>query len=282
MNVAFCDGGLCNRLNVLIFALALKARYGHPWQIGWPQNNWCGAALDRLFEVDAPVSGDSLASYGSEPDRFHYLVHENQAAFPTGHLTLQSQIGGFADLESLLAGERELFYYHNLLPAFADLADFQLGLRQMRINADVFRTATDFCTAHQIDGEVLGLHIRKTDFGDAVDDKGLFDLVSHSPKRFFVCSDSEEVNTRFAALPNCSVFPKTSFPQKLLVDGGWNAMTTDDQGRAFTFNITRPEDSIIEALVDLLILSRTLHVKTSHSTFLNMAMIFKGTGFFQP
>lgn len=40
MNIAFCDGGLCNRLNVLIIALALKARYGHEWQINWHQNNW--------------------------------------------------------------------------------------------------------------------------------------------------------------------------------------------------------------------------------------------------
>lgn len=280
MNVAFCDGGLCNRLNVLIFALSLKARYGHAWQIGWPQNNWCGAALDSLFEVDAPVSADALEVYARQTGRFNFIMHENQAQLPPELLTLQSQISGYADLEQRLNSGRDLFYYHNLLPPYATLDDLRLGLQQMRVHPDILRRARDFCEQNQFDDEVLGLHIRKTDFGDAVDDQGLFNIVAQSPKRFFVCSDSQEVNERFAALPNCAVFPKTSFPQKLVSGGSWNDLTVDDQGRAFSFNITRPETSIIEALIDLLILSRTVHVKTSHSTFLNMAMIFKGTGFF--
>lgn len=281
MNVAFCDGGLCNRLNVLIMALALKAKYGHPWQIAWPRNNWCGAALDRLFDVDTPVSELPMDHYARHAADYQLIMHENQGGFPPAAITWQNQIQGFTDLEQRLA-RGDVFYYHNLLPAWADLGDLAQGLQQMRINADVYKTASDFCHEHRIDGDVLGLHIRKTDFGDAVDDQGLFTMVSQSPKRFFVCSDDAEVNRRFSELPNCSVFPKNSFPQKVVADGGWNAVTVDDQGRAFSFNITRPEDSIVEALVDLLILSRTLHVRTSHSTFLNMAMIFKGTGFFQP
>lgn len=280
MNVAFCDGGLCNRLNVLIVALAVRARTGTEWQIGWPQNNWCGAALDSLFQVDVPVSPASLDSYAVQTERFDFIMHENQARLPAELLTLQSQIGSFADLQSHLGHGRDLFYYHNLIPAWVTLDDLRLGLQQMQIHPDILHTARTFCEQNGFDGEVFGLHIRKTDFGDAVDDQALFNLVAQSPKRFFVCSDSEEVNRRFAALGNCAVFPKTSFPQKLVQDGGWNAMTTDDQGRAFTFNITRPETSIVEALIDLLILSRTTHVKTSNSTFLNMAMIFKATGFF--
>ena len=38
--------------------------------------------------------------------------------------------------------------------------------------------------------------------------------------------------------------------------------------------------ALVDALIDLLILSRTTHVNTSHSTFLRMAMIFKATGYF--
>ena len=48
----------------------------------------------------------------------------------------------------------------------------------------------------------------------------------------------------------------------------------------FFYNIERSEASIVEALIDLLILSRTTHVSTSNSTFLKMSMIFKFTNFF--
>ena len=40
-----CDGGLCNRLNALMFALILKRRFGGAWSISWPVNNWCGVDL---------------------------------------------------------------------------------------------------------------------------------------------------------------------------------------------------------------------------------------------
>jgi hypothetical protein len=53
-------------------------------------------------------------------------------------------------------------------------------------------------------------------------------------------------------------------------------------GRRFPYNITRPADSVVEALVDLLILSVTTQVRSSASTFLDMAMIFKATAFFSP
>lgn len=280
MNVAFCDGGLCNRLNVLIVALALRAKYGHAWTIGWPQNNWCGAAFDSLFEVDLPVSDQPLRHYADQLDRFQFVMHENQANLPPEALILQSQINGFADLEQRLNSGRDLFYYHNLIPAWANLGDLKQGLSLLRIKPSILQRARDFCEQNQFDGEILGLHIRKTDFGDTVDDKSLFNIVAQSPKRFFVCSDSQEVNERFASLPNCVVFPKQSFPEKMVAEGGWNSTTVDDQGRVFTFNIKRSEDAIVEALIDLLILSRTLHVMTSGSTFLNMSMIFKGTGFF--
>jgi hypothetical protein len=124
------------------------------------------------------------------------------------------------------------------------------------------------------------LHIRKTDFGDKVNDAELFRLVAGSPQRFFVCSDDAEVNARFSQLPNCSVFPKTHFPTKRVKDAAWQAWITDTEGRQFPYNIERSQEATVEGLVDLLILSRTTPVRASHSTFFTMALLFKNTGFF--
>lgn len=281
MNIAFCDGGLSNRLNSLIFCLILRAKYGHDWVIGWPRNNWCGAAFDKLFESELAVRDQPLDYYRKHESEYQPVLHENQCNFSLDRLILQSQLTGYTDYATILNSHPNVLYCHNLLPGFVGAEDWALGLCQLGINARVRAVAEDFCQTHRIDGTVLGLHIRKTDFGDTVDDQGLYNLVLTNPNRFFVCSDDAEVNRRFSELPNCSVFEKQHFPQKLLAEGDWKAWTTDAEGRQFPFNITRPEDSIIEALVDLLILSRTTLVSTSHSTFLNMAIIFKTVDFFR-
>ncbi len=280
-HVAFCDGGLCNRLNALIFALILRGRFGGAWRLAWPVNNWCGASFERLFSADGlTVDAVPLADFKAQEQAYTRIVHENQCAFVPEGLYFQSALHTYDDYAGLFALGKPVFYYHNLIPPCADLGDIQLALQSVQIQPAIAERARAFCREQGIDGSVLGLHIRKTDFGNAVDDQGLFKLVSESPNRFFVCSDDAEVNARFAALPNCAVFPKQSFPEKLVGEGGWNAQTIDNQGRVFGFNITRSEAALVDALIDLLILSRTTHVNTSHSTFLRMAMIFKATGYF--
>jgi hypothetical protein len=281
-NVVFCDGGLCNRLNALLFALVLRQRLRQEWQVAWPRNNWCGAGLSRLFELDLMVTEQSLEHFRRNQQAYKLLMHENQADFDAGLIHYHRDLPSMADYERILLANPQVLYYHNLLPPFLGMEDIKPVLGQLRIAAPVAERAGAFCRERGIDASVVGLHIRKTDFGNAVDDEKLFQLVSHSQDRFFVCSDDAGVNARFGALPNCAVFEKTAFPNKLTGEGGWNSRVTDSEGRQFHFNINRSEESIVEALVDLLILSRTRLINTSPSTFLRMALIFQAADFFQP
>ena len=50
MHQVMCDGGLANRLNTLLVALALKIHTKSAWGIAWPVNNWCGAPFEDLFD----------------------------------------------------------------------------------------------------------------------------------------------------------------------------------------------------------------------------------------
>ncbi|MFY8016384.1 MAG: hypothetical protein ACOVN3_13140 [Limnohabitans sp.] len=280
-HVVFCDGGLSNRLNTLIFALILKEKYKHEWELSWPVNNWCRARLASLFSIDIPVNENELIYYKEKEDAFCLVMHENQCGFIDANINFQSNQHSYADYEKLLENEKPTLYYHNLIPQFATFADMQSGLSHLSIHKDIHAKASGFCLRNQINDSVFGLHIRKTDFGSTVDDNELFNVVKDSANRFFVCSDDAEVNARFSKLPNCCVYKKTHFPSKMLGEKGWNDHTIDDQGREFFFNIDRSEASIVEALIDLLILSKTTHVATSHSTFLRMSMIFKATNFFK-
>ncbi len=280
-NVIFCDGGLSNRLNALIFALILKEKYGCKWEISWPVNNWCRASFQSLFSININVNENELILYKKIENDYCLVMHENQCGFTNERINFQYNFHDYCEYEKLLNGKKPLFYYNNLIPHFVKLSEMKYGLNQISIRSDIHSKASGFCMRNQIDDSVLGLHIRKTDFGNTVDDKELFKLVQSSRNRFFVCSDDEAVNMRFSNLPNCSVYEKSHYPSKFLNEKGWNAQTIDDQGREFYFNIERSEASVVEALIDLLILSKTTQIDTSHSTFLRMAMIFKSTNFFK-
>ncbi len=286
MNHVLCDGGLCNRLNALIFALILKRRFGGEWSISWPRNNWCGAAFGQLFIIPMPVDELTIEDYKARENRSLLLMHENQIGFATERLIINKTLTSYGQYGHLLSGARRdglsVVYFNSLLPPFVSDDDIRDALSLLRPSPEVATVAARFVAKHGINAGTVGLHIRKTDFGDAVDDQALFAQVQGHPRRFFVCSDDAAVNRRFAALPNCSVFDKSAFPEKLEGTAGWQHWTTDAEGRQFPFNIKRGDVSVIEGLVDLLILSRTEIVVTSGSTFLSTARMFGRCGFFTP
>ena len=279
-HVAFCDGGLSNRLNVLVFALVLRMKYGGKWNLAWPVNNWCGSRFDDLFNIDMTVVDCDLNHYKSIEEEYFLLMHENQANFNNDLIIFHSNLPTLENYRNIILGSKPVFYYHHLIPKCANLEDLKKCIGQIEVRSSVRVIAENFCSTNGIDSTVLGLHIRKTDFGNAVDDISLYEMVCKSPLRFFVCSDDESVNHKFAQLSNCIVYEKKSFPTRMIMNSDWNEATVDDQGRVFNFNINRSAESITDALVDLLILSRTTHILTSHSTFLQMSMLFKSTGFF--
>ena len=289
MNHVLCDGGLCNRLNALFFALILQRKFGplgHDWQIAWPQNNWCGASFGSLFTSPLPQDGRSIEDFKQQQAGHLLLMHENQIGFDADRLILNRSLTSYDDYRRLLDSARadglSVVYFNSLLPAFVQDDEVRDALQLLGLNPQLASTAGRFVETRQIDRSTLGLHIRKTDFGDLVDDQALFAQAQASPRRFFVCSDDAAVNQRFAGLPNAAVFEKSAFPEKLAGDAAWRHWTTDAEGRRFPFNITRSGASVVEGLIDLLILSQTEIVPTSGSTFLATARLFGRCGFFTP
>ena len=284
MNRVLCDGGLCNRLNALIFALILRRRFGGDWSISWPLNNWCRAPFESLFSCALPVDTASIQDYKARQQDFLLLMHENQVGFEPERLVSARALSGYVQYDLLLQKAREdrlgVLYFNNLLPPFVETEDVARALAELAPNPEVARTASRFIAEHRIDADVVGLHIRKTDFGDAVDDAALYAEAARSTQRYFVCTDSEEVSERFAALPNCAVFGKSDFPGKIERDAGWLHQTLDSHGRPSWFNIDRSATSVVDALVDLLILSRTEIRPTSRSTFQATARLFQACGYF--
>jgi hypothetical protein len=280
MNTVLCDGGLANRLNALVFALILQRKFGHAWQVAWPINNWCGAPLQSLFDAPLPVVDTSLLQM-REHGTQRMLMQENQLNFPPERFVLNSTLTSFEAYAPHLNAADGVVYFNNLIPTWVAANDVHEALRSLKLNDDVAARAWAFCSEHGIDAGTLGIHIRKTDFGDKVNDAAIFEQLKASGRRAFVCSDAAEVNDRFDTLAHCAVFKKTAFPEKVQKDAAWLHLTTDQDGRQFPYNIERGATSVVEGLIDLLILSRTELLPTSGSTFLSMARLLKASSVFQ-
>lgn len=277
--VIYCDGGFGNRFNALVSGLVLAKTLDLSPQIVWPVNNWCGAAFNELFEDEMPVVDRELATFVPERERYQYFIVEDRL-----HLAKEwvspLHVPRWEDVRALMGTTtKDIFYYTALIPPFVDLTAVAAQVRGLHFRREIVERANAFLREQQIGqqpGDFFGVQIRKTDFGgNGADDNNLFDLISKTGhKRFFVCSDDKTVEQRFGALPNVAIYSKRAHVEKM-VEGGWNSVTTDHSGRAYACNVTRSAASVEDALVDLLILSRSQIVKTSNSTFLNTALLLQ-------
>lgn len=270
----FCDGGLGNRLGSLVGGLWVARQLNiTDIKICWPANNWCGCYFEDLFantEFEIlPVSINHIFVSGTDQA---FLVHENQTGADLG--LQMSQSAESVDRLKLLPNN--VVYYHNKIAPYMPAESIFETANTLRPADRVMQQVKDFCNVNGIDRSVTGLHLRKTE-NYRLDEHKLFRRVSaNAGQRYFVCSDDQATEQRFAALPNVVYWPKTSYVEKL-IDGDWLAETVDADGRRYNYNINRPRQSVVEAFVDMLILSRTTIQFTVKSSFSRFAEVFAQT-----
>jgi hypothetical protein len=265
-----CDGGLGNRLSGLVGGLILARQHSLTPVIAWPENNWCGAGFHDLFDsTDRTVTNHNVFQVFEHNLDCIFIIHENQT-----HFKLDRCYGHNPDsIQQAVAQSGDLFYYHNKIPAYFTQDQIVQELNELLINSHVANCVQEFCQHNHVDTTVAGLHLRKTENFN-LNEESLYEQVSNTPaQRYFVCSDDQATQERFAQLPNVCARAKTNYVEKL-IPGDWYESTTDTDGRQTKYNINRNKQSVIEAFVDMLILSRTWIRPTVKSSFLNFARYF--------
>ena len=273
----YCDGGFGNRFNGLVSGLVFAESAGLKPIIVWPINNWCSARFSDIFEnSEFEVIEKELLEYSQEKDKLHFFMTED-------HLKLgvpfQSPlaISSLSDAVHFLKSDQRDVYYHSpLIPPYLEWDRVKPVIRNLRIQSAISQRAEQFIRAKRLSDGFFGIQIRKTDFGaNGADDNQLLDLVKKAnDKMFFVCSDDKTVEQKFAALKNVAIYEKQAYVEKR-ISGDWTELTADHSGRVYPCNVHRSAESVLEAVTDLLILSRSQVIKTSNSTFLNTALLLQ-------
>lgn len=258
-----CEGGLCNRLGSLVGGIWISKQYQLTPVIHWPDTKWCSCNFTDLFDLDNKLEEVTTTE-------FELFVHNSNNTYFT-HTRFDFPINQLLptkdNFDQILSQKSlQLVGYNcNIVPNFIDDYEVVGVLSRLRIKEEIIDAVRLFCNHNLINHNTQGVHIRKTDYEEFIREDVVFDFVkTNISSRFFICSDSGETEKKFKALGNVMCYPKSSYVQKLDASIGW------------VDNIFRSKQSVIEAFVDLLILSRT-NIVLGHpvSTFFKFANLYQ-------
>ena len=272
----YCDGGFGNRLNALFAGLALARALQLPATVFWPCNNWCQAGFTDIFVPGPTIDERSLralaANLGDALGLFHDAMGAATVQLPFASVYDYASIDDFA--ARVVSTGRPIFFYPAVMPGWIPLELVVAEMRHCAYQPAIRNAVVQFIQTH-LGRPFHGLHLRRTDLGVGYSDDEVREIAQGHPEQlFFVCSDDPMAESLAVANPNVVRRDKAAYVGKRNDGGGWTAATADDDGRVYHGNIDRSADSVIEAVIDLLVLAHSEIVGYSGSTFQNIARLY--------
>ena len=272
-----CNGGFGNRFNSLIVGLLVAHVGNFEPMILWPTNNWCRSYFQRLFKNKFPVTPKGLEYVSNRVHDFTFYSH-CMDDIPNATATHPDKFGSLQGLlDNIGLTDKDVVYNHDCIPKWAS-ADYRLNeiIKGLEFQDEIREKADAFLEDHP--AGLTALHLRNTDFGQNL---STFDELENTVKtnvdtQYFICSDDKELEERFTAYANAFAYPKTAYVQKMVEGIAWRTDFTHN-GKRYSFNVERSDESVKEALVDLIIMSRCNIVHTSNSSFLKTAKLFQNS-----
>ena len=272
----YCDGGFANRLNTLVSGLSLAHHFNIEVQIYWPRNNWCQAGFSDIFADKLNVCEASLSDLADSLAQFIPLLHDQKGADVldvTFHSAYAYTSLDHFDAEAIATG-RDIFYYPALIPQWLPMNMVAAVLQECHYLPHIIDNVAAF-VSQTIGKPFHGLHLRRTDLNVGYSDDEVQAIVrQHPDEHFFVCSDDPIAEALAAVHANVHRRDKSAYVGKRNAQGDWMALTADDDGRMYHSNIDRNADSVVDAVIDMLILAHSSIVGFSGSTFQNMARLY--------
>lgn len=268
--IIFCDGGLGNRLGVLIGGILTAKKTGRHYEVCWPVNNWCGCDISDLFNVEFKLYNNNINEFFSQNINNTFVIHENQTNLRLKNV-LYHNVTSLENIKNIT--DDIIVYYHNQIPSYFSEEESVFELSNLKINSELTEFINSFSDENNLK-ECFGIHLRMTDSPFKFDINKIHDHIKNSNNNFFICSDEKLVEKYLTKLKNVIVFNKTNYVEKLNSESDWRSRTSDTDGRIFDFNVNRNRISVIEAFKDMLLLSKTKIIMETTSTFLKFAKLY--------
>lgn len=279
--IVLCDGGLGNRLRGLISAIYFLE--GIDYEILWPIDEWCGISYTELFEepffakISQYTVEDIIQMLKAYPST-KLLSHSKHFNVPDScYIPISTIICPRTFINNLSFSTSLVFclvQIHPLIPTRVS-SDIMKGLN---INSRILEAAFSAMQAMSLSPyNYFGFHCRLSDSGYSPA-KYVKQIRTHTNKSslpVFLCSD--EPNRVLSLLPlefrSLIKYRQVCEPSKRTIHQGWHSLGFDSYNRPTSYNVIRSSSSIVDALIDLVILSKSRIVYTSRSSFLEIALL---------
>jgi len=264
-------GGLGNRVLGSLTGFFISRLNNTPLYIHWPDDNpACLASWTDLFVDNNAIINDHVP----ETDDDYYIVHN-----PSYYTNRVNVLCHRSDV--LLKDNHELLSLTNNLirqPTSQDIIIQDDGAMAAQLPRELIKEyfcnglmikpyiidkAREFCKLHQVDGNTIGVHMRLTDMihednRQSIINQYINKMCEFESSRFFICSDDSDAEEQLKeAFPGSIIkYDKTEYVEKFHTSAGWKRMDTTGNDKC-RYNVSRSKDSVIEALIDCLVLSRT-------------------------
>jgi len=247
--IIFCDGGFGNRFGSLISGLVIAKHFNLKPVVHWVNTRVCRLPLSEIFDGFEEISDYDIAD-----------------CIAVGHIANRNYIwiDNYNSLDELpFERGKTNWYCHHWIPDWMPEELVIEQVKRLKFNKFVFACAEMFCRDNNIDNNTIGLHLRGTDSPLQSQKVEQYHMkIDSSPNiKFLIVSDEEKNELDFTRHSNVITRPKTSYVELHDPTKGWYE------------NCERTSNSVREAIVDLLILSRTSIVRTNiNSSFLKTAI----------
>jgi len=273
--IIYCDGGLGNRMGALIGGLLISKAINRQPIIVWPENACCEASFTDLFENNYEIINTTCNDLYSKYLDSVFFVPFNHSTHDIKRVDVN-----FENFQQtiLKCDNPNIIYNNHAIPNFLNHETNIVNvLSELKIKKNIVRSVNDFCFENKIDKNVLGIQIRRTDATNSNYDNFIENFIKDCKNTIFLCSDDKSTEDDFQSKYNVHIHKKTHYVEKKNKDLGWNGEIIDENGLKWPYNVYRSKLSVIEAFVDLLILSRTSIFQGYNvgSTFLTLAKYYQ-------
>jgi hypothetical protein len=274
------EGGFNNRFNVLLTGLTLVKKTKMNPIIIWQQTNQCGAEFTDIFDTNHQI----YATYDHDSffnnNKTLNIVHEIDHAF--GREIEAKNMFQFNSIDEVVAltesSDKHILVHTNLRPSWVEdsflITDV---IPDLKFKKELLDICDRIIKENVGKNEFFGMHFRKTDFPNWIPNLESFmsDYISENGmNKFFVGSDDKATEDAFKKVDNVFIHEKYNYVQKYDDALDWMDEIIDKNGKRWPYNVNRTKENVIEAMVDMLILSKSTIVETViHSTFLQNSML---------
>jgi hypothetical protein len=247
--INYSSGGLGNRLKPLGSCQLISLQTERKLAMTWGLTPACNARYSELYTNDIDIVDLSQlppedVSIYSEPEWVEHDVRLNK----NPHLyNLMSKAGctRLSYSNNIIKDNKKyiIVYSNTYLPGYENIGDFLKSLDPVKYIKD---QVNEFIKINNIDSNIVGVHARSTDFTNSSPEIYTSKMFAYNGN-FYVCSDSHEMES--------SIINK--FPGRVITRNKNYVIKENSNIGTWVNNIMRNEASVIDAIIDMMILSKT-------------------------